>query len=629
MSIFASNSTSAPALIQIPTFSSPERTQTQAEDGPSTNEQSKPAQALTRAEERQMRFKNANTKWESLGRMVEDQKGSGKSSLLQLMGNGLDIASAFGGKGKEKAAQDQVEKKRSTRVATGTGQPESNKGTEATSKEVGSPTKKKRARSEMEKEEGSKIGASSGKRVARKAESRQPGASVEAGTRDASRSVKDKSSAGTTKSAKANPPQSPPRVDLFPEPHPAIEPRPAAEVVKSTKGRVPRAALRKVLTEETSELGATTKSAAPSEHPRSPLSPVHTLANIEPEVRTRGDAAIPAAGGVEVVKKRRKPRAAPPTPAPVRRRSPSVAPVVEVPDHQEPDIVPDSQPVVTRAKQTRVAGKGGNGENSVGLREKKRQAAEEAEDPLGRDEPSKKSKLGAKRSAKEKDEQEPEMRMEEKVAAKTKDSTREEGTAGRKGAKKPAKTKRVADKVETERKKEAGLNIADPSHSPPPVPSRTLKNKKPLPKVAPPPRSPVAQVDSLSIPSLLSSPLRESQTTSKSKPKTKQLVVRFARLDSAQSEEGKVNVFDVLIESAKDAMKEVLEEFDGDDPDDRAKIAALKSYIATFRLSLLHRSNELSEYSALQRKLTASRAKSKKLKAELEELKAKGTKTKK
>lgn len=61
MSIFASNSTSAPALIQIPTFSSPERTQTQAEDGPSTNEQSKPAQALTRAEERQMRFKNANT----------------------------------------------------------------------------------------------------------------------------------------------------------------------------------------------------------------------------------------------------------------------------------------------------------------------------------------------------------------------------------------------------------------------------------------------------------------------------------------------------------------------------------------------------------------------------------------
>jgi len=51
MSIFASDAT--PALIQIPSFSSPERTAKLSDQ----NEESK---QLTRAEERQLRFRNTN-----------------------------------------------------------------------------------------------------------------------------------------------------------------------------------------------------------------------------------------------------------------------------------------------------------------------------------------------------------------------------------------------------------------------------------------------------------------------------------------------------------------------------------------------------------------------------------------
>jgi len=88
------------------------------------------------------------------------------------------------------------------------------------------------------------------------------------------------------------------------------------------------------------------------------------------------------------------------------------------------------------------------------------------------------------------------------------------------------------------------------------------------------------------------------------------------------------------------------EDLDEEDETDQIKIEALKRYVATFRLSLLHRvssavaqspreptkltlssssfekqSADLSEYSAMQRKLATAKARSKKLKAELGESK--------
>ncbi|GAA5963143.1 hypothetical protein JCM3765_003621 [Sporobolomyces pararoseus] len=631
MSIFAS--TSGPALIQIPSFSSPERPaqlqeREQSSEDESTKQPQTRPQALTRDEERQMR------KWESLGRMIEQQKASGSSSLLQLMGSSVDLSAALGGKGKEKAKDSGSKRTRKSTRDTGTRQEESL----VTRKSV-SPVKRKREdKKRPEKEDISKIDVGPSNRSTREQEHSRGRIDerdiLEGGGRPAK---KAESSKLTTTSDS--------RTSSLPLPLPlpaasgsALPPHSATSdskeaTTKKPKGRVPRAAFRTAVASEPIDLlPASTKAASPdpSRHPLSPVQPQNiTDGSLIPEAGLTTKSKEPAVDGGGI-KKRKKPRAVPTSSAP-RQRSPTSSLRSPKPGETVDIVVPDSQAVEESTVQREGKGKKGKerAESTTTSKKKRKILQDEEAEVVEKDQKEEKRKkvvrkasLAGKATVLKGEEQTEEARNKHtkgsgssKYQEIVKDKPTKKREAEEVGKPKPEK-RRKSEPVVTESPRPSLKEPAKKKRT------KTVAARQTSPSPRRSPTSPAA----LTPPPLSLSPTFNA-TTSRNSNK-KQLIVRSERLETDFSVEAKVNAFDVLVGATKDGFKDWRGDLEEDDEGDKAKIDTLQGFVATLRLSLLHRSADISEYSSLQRRLTSSKATSKRLKAEVDELKEKTKKQK-
>ncbi|GAA5912984.1 uncharacterized protein JCM6883_006278 [Sporobolomyces salmoneus] len=297
MSIFAS--TSAPNFIQIPSFSSPERpTQSTAEveDDHSTLTRQQPL--LTRAEERQMRFKNANTKWDSLSRMIEEQKATGSSSLLQLFGGGLDYSAALGGKGKASDIGTKQTRRKSTRGLSGI---EGKEKTMAKNRKSASPVKEQgvqKPKTSNHHDAGARKRSVLTEEVAEGKEEKHSSLSI----------IKAKRIRTGTRKDRMKPDSLELQPTILESSFPPSAQPTTAPVPDKPKGRVPRAAISRQV--KGSRLS---NSPQPSRPPPSPRQSLSSVAALQPGAGDNEQAPASSNEGVQLGRK--KPRATPPTPS--------------------------------------------------------------------------------------------------------------------------------------------------------------------------------------------------------------------------------------------------------------------------------------------------------------------------
>ncbi|GAA6013904.1 hypothetical protein JCM11491_000465 [Sporobolomyces phaffii] len=587
-SIFGSTST--PALIHIPRFSSPERP-----PAPERDQDERPPKALTRDQERQLRFKNTNTKWESLGRMIEQQKASGTSSLLHLMRGTVDIAAALGGPSKPAPADSSHSAETrpaatrdgtrgaarggggggGTRDTTGK---EAHEASRAAAPKRGSPTKRKRDQNVLQDKD--EVENRSGKRVARSGTAREVTSKNADAVADPEAPAREnEDGAPTTMRKKRAQPRSPVLASAPVDPAPASAPTPLTTLAVQPKGRVPRAAMRKPPPPANSA-AVETNANRRSPPPAAAFSPERGRAEVrasEAEVPSKSTAA-------------KKPRAAP-------RRLRSPTPELEPQDKIEVDeIVADSQvsePVAAKKRGRSTA------KESVSRQKGKTRSHEDDRSEL---------EIGIEQST-EQDNPPSSSRAKRKAGKADEDEAGGTGTALVEVVKAVKAGKKATSKAVQERETST---LKDASIRDEPPKKKTKKDTAP----PTPSRAPI-------IPALL--PLEHVHESAKPKTKT-QYHVNSERLETPFSEDGKVNAFDVLVAGAKTTFSTMLADLDDDDDQGAASAEILGLYVANLRLSLLQRSAGLSEYSAMQRTLSSSRAKVKELKADLEELKAKRSK---
>jgi len=271
------------------------------------------------------------------------------------MGGTVNIASALGGgKGKETAA----------------------------SRENASPAKKKKRERQLETEpegETAKGDGASGKKRGRNEGARgpyEPGVVIPT---EQGKPVKDKKAAKviTERQSQTSLPLPLP-IPLLQGTDPSTFSQPTNSVIPKPRGRVPRAAFCKTPAPISKSTPSRT---SPPEAPRPPLSPVQvtTLRNDslsgEPAPRRLANAV----GGDGPTKKRKKPRAAPPTPAPASHKD--LSPTEEFKNAQATpsEKVSISQPGKARISEEERSGKKGKVkmDNVSGEKGKKRTHAED------------------------------------------------------------------------------------------------------------------------------------------------------------------------------------------------------------------------------------------------------------
>ncbi|GAA5944785.1 uncharacterized protein JCM15063_001664 [Sporobolomyces koalae] len=588
MSIFAST-TAAPAVIEIPAFSSPVHPHRRTaidrdadnEKDHSTSPPRPSPEPLSRDEARQKRFRNTTTKWESLGRMIEEHKASGTSSLLQLMGGNVNIASALGGnvdhRMQNQAAIKNPFEVRADQIDRGKRQEKKN------NKRVKDAVPREKSLSPKRPRQERKHREISGQRA-----DAIDKTGTSSTTREAQQEVPRSIQLNPNSSSQV-PSTSRVTLDKVDELQCVPEPR---------RGRVPRAALRRAeTTEGTTKCLDTrhqaTNSATDSksiEHDANQTQSVKMVSN------------NPFKDDVALVTKGRK----------LRPLGPA-DPRLPLPASVATGTTTASE--ISSSKEKDVQGhRGADPKKDTAVKKGKPASAivpTESDDVTADDDttaPKKPRKEQGKTTkldvAGKKRKTVPDVDTE--LQPRTIDDTE----------------KRV-NKVTVAKKSSQGKKRANPlaqeeSASPPSPPLK--KSRKKTPHAAPSStRSPSPSPATDSIPPLLYLPSAKAIAI-KGKSKTKdQRTIRSERLVTALLE-AKPNLFDLLVEGTRFVLERVLEreELDEDDQADQPKVQALKRYVARLRFSLLHRSAHLSEYSELQRRLTATKARSKKLKAELD-----------
>lgn len=233
--------------------------------------------------------------------MMEEQKSNGTSSLLHMMGRQVDIASALGGRqGKVDSGAAKTQKTGSTLAVEDNGQ---------AGRRSRSPTKRKRDAKETEKGNPSRAEIPSEKRTARSRQHRDTEGGIEtAALRE------EVPTRGENRPA-AQSTSRPFLSTLTPEGE-------VGNASRKSKGRIPRAAGggAKVLDSgPTSPRIARTEKLSSLQIPPSPAQ--HSMESLPVETIENEAADVVRKEGIES-KRRKKPRAAPPTPGPVSR-SPS------------------------------------------------------------------------------------------------------------------------------------------------------------------------------------------------------------------------------------------------------------------------------------------------------------------
>ena len=262
--------------------------------------------------------------------MIEQQKANSSQSLLHLIGGSSTTSKLTGEKGKGKEVEGKVERRKSTR-----GRPETEGGTlgdDKASRKSPSPQKSKR---ELSGRDGKGESTRTGERKRAREDEKLQQVTEGVETRPENKG-ESSSRNGRPKSNSMN--------SLAPPVHPIpSSPPPVASTSNSgnttapskPRGRAPRAAMRRA-PNTVDSVPSTSTYLRPHSHSPAPLPT--TVSSVP--VPTSPTAHIDSTITVEPPKKRRKPRAAPPTPAASRLRAPP-AETVEVETSLE--VVPDSQ----------------------------------------------------------------------------------------------------------------------------------------------------------------------------------------------------------------------------------------------------------------------------------------------
>lgn len=265
--------------------------------------------------------------------MIEQQKSNSSQSLLHLMAHRASSSTAAEGKGKGKEVEGGVEKRKSTR-----GGAEVTKGTSKDGLRSGkspSPRKRKRETSKLEGKSDN-VGAGGVKRSKEDDNIQKATKKVEVGF---GKEVEHSSRGGTSESKSTNP-LGPPVQPLASSSNPLTTSNGpiTTSAISKPRGRAPRAAMRRPLENADSVPSTSNYLVPPSRSP--PRSPPVPSYNPVPITQA---APLVNSKPVEAPKKRRKPRAAPPTPAASRLRKPSPEPEDRELQDTSIEVIPDSQ----------------------------------------------------------------------------------------------------------------------------------------------------------------------------------------------------------------------------------------------------------------------------------------------
>ncbi|GAA6063613.1 hypothetical protein JCM10212_006436 [Sporobolomyces blumeae] len=149
------------------------------------------------------------------------------------------------------------------------------------------------------------------------------------------------------------------------------------------------------------------------------------------------------------------------------------------------------------------------------------------------------------------------------------------------------------------------------------------KRSVPLEISSPHPRQIASAPDEPICPPLV--PIPCGTTDAKPGPRTKKKIsIHSERIKSTDSSGAKPNVFDVVVGRVREVFASLTnervaqskEEEEDEDDDD---LDLLKDYVAEVRIATLRRSAEVSDYSALQKRLATAKAKSKELRGAIDE----------
>jgi len=299
------------------------------------------------------------------------------------MGGTVNIASALGGgKGKEKASGVEPTKVAQRRKSSrGTSAKEEETQT-ATSRENTSPAKKKKRERQLEtelEEETAKGDGASGKKRGRNEGARGPYEPDEVIPKEQGKPVKDKKASKVITERQSQPSLPLPLpIPLLQATDPSTSLQSTNSIIPKPRGRVPRAAFSK----NSAPISKSTPSrTSPPEAPRPPLSPVQatTLQNESLPAESAPKRQANAVGGDGPTKRRKKPRAAPPTPkAPSRKDLSPTEEFINVQFHLQEEVS-ISQAGKARISEEERSGKKGKVkiDNVSGEKGTKRTHAEE------------------------------------------------------------------------------------------------------------------------------------------------------------------------------------------------------------------------------------------------------------